>query len=101
MKSDLSNQPNIGKDTEAKLIKVGITSFTELKEAGVEQAFLRLQAIDPGACLSLLYGLAGAIEGVRWNQHPPQRKQELQEFYHQAKKLLDGNDSGSDPLCTK
>jgi len=101
MKSDLSKLPNIGKDTEAKLIKVGISSFAELKKAGVEQAFLRLQAIDQGACLSLLYGLAGAIEGVKWNQHPPQRKQELQAFYHQAKKLLDGNDSGSNPHCTK
>lgn len=91
MKSDLSKLPNIGKDTEAKLIKVGITTAAELKEAGVEQAFLRLQAIDPGACLSLLYGLAGAVEGVKWSQHSPQRKQELQEFYHQAKKILDGN----------
>lgn len=91
MKSDLSKLPNIGKDTEAKLIKVGITTAAELKEAGVEQAFLRLQAIDQGACLSLLYGLAGAVEGVKWSQHSPQRKQELQEFYHQAKKILDGN----------
>ncbi|WP_320051646.1 TfoX/Sxy family protein [uncultured Acetobacteroides sp.] len=93
MKSDLSKLPNIGKDTEAKLVTVGITSAAELKEAGVEQAFLRLQAIDPGACLSLLYGLSGAIEGVKWNQHSPQRKQELQEFYHQAKRMLDGNTS--------
>lgn len=89
MKSDLSKLPNIGKDTETKLIRVGITSAAELKEVGVEQAFLRLQAIDPGACLSLLYGLAGAIENVKWNQHPPQRKHELKTFYQQAKALLD------------
>ena len=90
MKSDLSKLPNIGKDTEAKLIKVGIATAAELKEAGVEQAFLRLQA-STGACLSLLYGLAGAVEGVKWNQHSPQRKQELQVFYQQAKRMLDGN----------
>lgn len=91
MKSDLCKLPNIGKDTEAKLIKVGITSSAELKEVGVEQAFLRLQALDSGACLSLLYGLAGALDGVKWNQHPPHRKMELQQLYKQAKKLLDTN----------
>lgn len=90
MRSDLSKQLNIGKDTEAKLVKVGISSFSELQNVGVEQAFIRLQAIDPGACLCLLYGLAGAIEGVRWNLHSSERKQELQEFYHQAKKALYG-----------
>ncbi len=89
MRSDLSKQLNIGKDTEAKLIKVDIRSFSELQNIGVEQAFIRLQAIDPGACLCLLYGLAGAIEGVKWNQHSPERKMELQEFYLQAKKALD------------
>ena len=59
MKSDLSKHTNIGKDTEAKLIQVGIDSFEKLKSVGTEQAFIRLQTIDPGACISLLYGLDG------------------------------------------
>lgn len=33
-KSNLSQQKNIGKDTEAKLIEVGIHSFEELLEIG-------------------------------------------------------------------
>ena len=59
MVCDLSKQANIGKDTEAKLIQVGIDSFEKLTAIGTEQAFIRLQTIDPGACLCLLYGLDG------------------------------------------
>ena len=88
MKSDLSQQINIGKDAEEKLIKVGITSFEELKAIGAEQAFLRLQTLDPGACLSLLSALEGAIQGVRWHNLPKDRKEELQQFIKMAKKGL-------------
>ena len=86
MLSNLSNQINIGKDTEAKLIQVGINSFEKLKSIGSEQAFIRLQSIDTGACLSLLYGLDGAIEGIKWNKLPSERKQALQQFYKIIKK---------------
>ncbi len=86
MKSDLSNHMNIGKDTEAKLNQAGIDSFEELKTIGSEQAFIRLQSIDPGACLSLLYGLEGAVTDTRWNELSPQRKKELQQFYKMVKK---------------
>ncbi len=86
MKSDLNGIINIGKDTEAKLKKVGIDSFAKLREIGSEGAFIRLQTIDPGACLSLLYGLDGAISNVRWNELPSERKKVLQQFYKMVKK---------------
>lgn len=86
MASDLRNRINIGLDTESKLIRVGIDSFKKLESIGSEQAFLRLQTIDPGACLSLLYGLDGAISGIKWNELSSTRKQELQEFYNFTKK---------------
>ena len=85
--NDLKNRINIGKDTESKLIQVGIDSFKELETIGSEQAFLRLQVIDPGACLSLLYGLEGAIEGVKWNELSIEKKKELQEFFKMAKRI--------------
>lgn len=88
MASDLSNQINIGEDTKAKLIQVGIDSFEKLASIGAEQAFIRLQKLDPGACLSLLYGLDGAIEGIKWNKLSPERKQELQQFFKMAKKEI-------------
>jgi DNA transformation protein and related proteins len=86
MKSDLINRINIGKDTESKLIQVGIDSFAKLQTMGSEQAFLRLQTIDPGACLDLLYGLEGAIQGLKWNKLPQDKKQALQQFHKMAQK---------------
>lgn len=85
MKSDLAGVINIGKDTENKLIQVGIDSKAKLIEVGSEQAFIRLQTIDPGACLSLLYGLDGAVNEIKWNKLSSERKQALQEFYKMVK----------------
>ncbi|MDD4971711.1 MAG: TfoX/Sxy family protein [Paludibacter sp.] len=86
MTSDLSKQPNIGKDTESKLIQVGICSYEELRAVGTEQAFLRLQTLDPGACIQLLYGLEGAIEGIQATSLSAEKKKELREFHRMANK---------------
>jgi DNA transformation protein len=86
MKKDLSGIINIGKDTQAKLKQVDIDSYEKLKEIGSEGAFLRLQTIDPGACINLLYGLDGAISDTKWNKLSPERKQALLEFYKMTKK---------------
>jgi DNA transformation protein len=88
MTSDLSKQINIGKDTEKKLQQVGINFFDELKSLGSEQTFIRLQTLDKGACISLLYGLEGAIQGIKYNKLPLERKLELQQFIKMAKKNL-------------
>lgn len=86
MKSDLRSHINIGKDTESKLIQVGIDSFSKLKSMGSEQAFLRLQTLDPGACLDLLYGLEGAIQGIKWHELSSEKKQSLQQFHKMSQK---------------
>jgi len=86
MGSDLFKQPNIGKDTGTKLIQVGVNSFAELQATGTEQAFLRLQTLDPGACLQLLYGLEGAIQGVPASELSAEKKLELREFHTMVKK---------------
>lgn len=87
MSSDLSHHINIGKDTETKLIQVGIDSYEKLVSIGSEGAFIQLQTIDPGACLSLLYGLEGAIEGTRWNELSSEKKLSLKEFHKRTKTL--------------
>ena len=84
METDLYNQPNLGKDTATKLIQVGINNYAELKAAGTEQAFLRLQTLDPGACIHLLQALEGAIEGIPKSQLSAEKKQELREFHRLA-----------------
>ncbi|HLO57417.1 MAG TPA: TfoX/Sxy family protein [Bacteroidales bacterium] len=86
MATDLTYHVNIGKDTEAKLVSVGIDSMKKLVALGSEKAFLKIQTVDPGACLSLLYGLEGAILGVKYNEIPAERKQELKQFYSLARK---------------
>lgn len=84
--TDLSKQPNIGKDTESKLILVGINSFAELQATGTEQAFMRLQMLDPSACIQLLYGLEGAINGIPSDKLSAEKKHELKEFHRMVKK---------------
>ena len=86
MTTDLSKQPNIGKDTETKLIQVGIGSYAELQAAGTEQAFLHLQTLDPGACIQLLYGLEGAIQGIPATKLSAEKKQELRDFHRMTRK---------------
>lgn len=84
MISDLLQIPNIGKDTASKLMQVGIATHEELKSVGTEQAFLRLQTLDPGACIHLLYGLDGAVQGISSKQLSPDRKRELREFHRMS-----------------
>lgn len=86
MASSLSKRINIGKDTEKKLIQVGINSFEELEALGTEQAFLQLQALDSGACVCLLYSIDGAISDTKWNKLSKERKLELQEFHKRVQK---------------
>ena len=57
MKTELTDMPNIGKVVAEKLKEVGISTPEELRAVGAEQAFIRLQTIDEGACLCMLQGL--------------------------------------------
>jgi DNA transformation protein and related proteins len=86
MEDELTGRINIGKETARKLKQVGIDSVKKLQSAGTEQAFIKLQTLDPGACLSLLCALEGAIEGIRWHDISPEKKQQLKEFYNMLKK---------------
>lgn len=78
---ELSNLPNIGKEVERQLNEVGISTYEELKTIGTEAAWLAIQKIDDSACIHRLYGIEGAILGVKKTQLPENRKAELKEFY--------------------
>ncbi len=77
----LSDLPNISKVTEGKLIEAGIESIEQLKEIGSRNAFIRIRVNDPTACLHMLYGLEGAVEGIRDKFLSPETKEELKTFY--------------------
>ncbi|AKC61474.1 MULTISPECIES: TfoX/Sxy family protein [Clostridium] len=79
---ELSKLPNIGKEIESQLNKVGIFSYDELKDIGTEQAWLKIQEIDSSACIHRLLALEGAIQGVKKTALPEERKAELKDFYN-------------------
>ena len=77
----LNKATNIGPVVANRLNQVGIQSLEELKEAGAENAFIRLREIDPGACISCLMALEGAIEGIRWHNLAYEKKTRVKGFY--------------------
>lgn len=78
---ELSKLPNIGKEIERQLNKVGVSTYEELKDIGAEGAWLKIQEIDASACIHRLLALEGAIQGVKKTVLPEERKEELKKFY--------------------
>jgi DNA transformation protein len=80
--TELEALPNIGPVVAARLRKAGIASAEQLLSLGAERAFLQLRAALPeDACLSTLYGLAGAVDGVSDRALPPRRREQLRELF--------------------
>ncbi|MEZ7893045.1 MAG: TfoX/Sxy family protein [Candidatus Wallbacteria bacterium] len=80
--SKLIEMPNIGKVAENLLIKTGIDTPEKLIAIGSKEAFLKIRNIDPSACLHMLYGLEGAVLGIRDTKLSPEKKLELKEFFY-------------------
>lgn len=78
---ELSKLPNIGSEIERQLRAVGITTYDELKAAGAYSAWLRIQSMDPSACIHRLMALEGAIQGMRKSELPQEVKAGLKAFY--------------------
>ncbi len=83
---ELTSLPNIGETVAQQLEEAGIRTAAQLEEAGSRQAWLKIQASDPSACINRLYALEGAIRGIRKSALPPEVKAELKAFYQQHKK---------------
>ena len=83
---ELSGLPNIGPKVEEQLKAVGIDTAEELRRIGAEDAWLRIQAMDPSVCIHRLLALEGAIQGVKKTVLPPERRAALKAFYETHKK---------------
>lgn len=82
----LTDLPNVGKILEENLIKSGIETPDQLRELGAEEVFSRIRAYaDPGACLHMLYGIQGAIEGIPDKFLEAGTKEKLKNFYNDFK----------------
>ena len=77
----LENLPNIGVALADLLREAGINTPEDLYETGAIQAFIRIKAVDPEACLSKLCALEGAVEGIRWHNLSSEKKAELKHFF--------------------
>ena len=77
----LISLPNIGKILEGRLIEVGIDSVEELFALGSKKAFMKLVEKDSEACISMIYSLEGAIQGIRWHDLDRKKREELKKFY--------------------
>ena len=82
---ELSTLPNIAEKLEAQLFNVGITTIEQLKEVGSHEAWLRILAQDPSACIMRLSSLEGAIQGIRWHYLDDDTKKSLRDFYKEHK----------------
>jgi DNA transformation protein len=82
---ELSKLPNIADKLEQQLNDADITTVEELKSVGSREAWLRILARDPSACIMRLSALEGAIQGVRWHYLDEGTKQSLKDFYHAQK----------------
>ena len=83
---ELTDLPNIGKILAEHLRKAGIETPDQLREAGAEEAWLRVRLnVDPGACIMELSALAGAVAGVPKKELPDRRKAELKAFFNAHK----------------
>ncbi len=78
----LSSLPNVGKVLEKNLNDIGVYTPEQLTEMGSKDAFARIRLIDGGACLHMLYGLEGAIEGIKDTQLAESTKQDVKRFFH-------------------
>ena len=82
---ELTTLPNIAAKLEAQLAGAGITTVEQLRRAGSREAWLRILARDPSACIMRLSALEGAIQGVRWHYLDEETKRSLKEFYQEHK----------------
>ncbi|MCF7918537.1 MAG: TfoX/Sxy family protein [Candidatus Cloacimonetes bacterium] len=77
----LTHLPNIGKIMAERLGEAGVFTAEELFKLGSKDAFMKMVAADDEVCISLLYSLEGAIQGVRWHDLDPKRREELKKYY--------------------
>lgn len=83
--AELSKLPNIGKEVEKQLNEVGIFTKEDLENIGSTEAWLKIQTIDPSACLHRLMALEGALQGKKKTELSEKDKAYLKEFYQKHK----------------
>jgi len=68
---------NLGPVSRRWLERVGIRDLETLKTVGAVEAWHRVHETGVNPTLNLLYGLEGAIQGVRWDELDEQDRARL------------------------
>ena len=82
---ELQKLSNSGKEIEKQLNAVGIHIYDDLANVGSQEAWLKIKAIDPSACVNRLMSFEGAIQNIRWHNLPENDKHSLKDFYENNK----------------
>lgn len=83
--NELALLPNVGEKLAEQLFQVGVETEAELRRMGSREAWLRILAMDPSACIMRLYALEGAVRGMRWHGLDQAVKDDLKAFYRRYK----------------
>lgn len=81
----LTDLPNIGGVMVQRLAAVGITDSETLLRLGSREVFIKLKLHEGDTCMSTLYGLEGAVRGVRWHDLPESDRADLRAFFRSIK----------------
>lgn len=75
----LTDMPNVGREVARLLALAGISTPDELVRVGAVEAAIRIGKIRPDdpPCRSMVAGLDGAIQGVRWHAIPKEERDRL------------------------
>lgn len=77
----LTKLPNIGKIMAERMEEAGVNTVEKLFKLGSKKAFMKLVEADDEVCITILYSLEGAIQGMRWHDLDRSVRQELKDFY--------------------
>lgn len=81
--SALAKLPNVGKVLEQNLIQIGVETADQLRKLGSKKVFALIrQQADPGACLHMLYGIEGAVQGIPDKFLSAETKEDLKIYYN-------------------
>lgn len=85
MNDALRALPNIGPKLSEQLRAAGIDTPEALRETGAKEAWLRILAMDPSACINRLQSMESAVRGIPKAQLPKEVREDLSAFVRQAK----------------
>ncbi len=79
----LADLPNLGERSAQMLEAAGITTRSQLEEAGPVRAFLAVKQAGTKPSMNLLWAIAGCLRDTHWTRLPPHYKEQLRAELHE------------------